>query len=1175
MPTSENDCGECNKFIPARIRIIKCDTCNKFFHVKCCGINHKTFHSIKQSNDWHCKTCAKNVSDTATHESIKFKANNVKPAKKVKCGKCHKHIPVHLRVINCDSCKTFLHVKCSGTNQKSFLDKKLKNENWLCFTCTTNVLPFSHIDNNELFLELENKTKLLNSTPSFTIQSLLDEMPGQNFETDEFMGETITSKYFTPAELLQAKLPKNKFSMLHINIASLGAHIDELRNLLQALDHPFDIIGISETRLYDKEPLVNINIDGYNFKHTPTTTQCGGAGVYIKNIYDDFDIRDDLSGSITNITESIFIELKRNGKKNVIIGCIYRHHTPISTFIEGYFKKTLDKLIKQPNKICALMGDFNVDLLKYASDTNVGDFYDLLSSYSFRPLILQPTRVTSKTATLIDNIFINDISCQSFGGNLTSSISDHYFQFAQTDIFETFKPVKKTKFSRDFRKLNKREFEEELSNVDWSGINENSGTDASYLYFYKKIEEILDLLAPYRKMTQKEIKLEQMPWITRGVLISMGIRDNYYKRLKVEKDPDIKTQFTVLYKRYRNMILQLLRQSKKNYYASYFLRNQSNAKKTWDGIRNLINVSKKKSSSPTKLIYKNEEKVSNVDMAEALNDFFVNIGSSIETKIPKPKQNFSSYLKNPNNKSIFLSPCTPNEISSIIIKDMNPSKSSGPNSISTNLLIEFSELVVNPLSRIINMSLTEGVFPSLNKEANVCPIHKKNEKTKCDNYRPISLLPNISKIFERVIYTRLDNFLTSSEIIYKLQFGFRKQYSTNHALLGIVEQIRNALDKKMFTCGVFIDLEKAFDTVNHQILLAKLEHYGIRGVANKWLSSYLSDRYQKVSLNGIYSSKLPITCGVPQGSILGPLLFLIYINDMHTAMEFSTIYHFADDTNLLYSCKSPNVLRKRLNKDLALLYDWLCANRLSLNAGKTEFIVFRPSNHKTSERITLKLHHSKLFESSKIKYLGLILDNKLNWKAHVSELSKKLSRAVGLLYKIRRFCTVSVLRSLYFSIFNSHLSYGLAVWGNASRSYINKIKVLQRRALKAIAFSHKDNHINTSDIHHNLKILNIDHQIQVQLSSLMWDYDHNTLPASLNALFKKSNLVHNYSTRGASKGKLHYSKVNTNKHGIKSFKYQGIKILNDLKDMPIYQNSVKKSVFLKELKQDLLSTYVS
>ena len=232
-----------------------------------------------------------------------------------------------------------------------------------------------------------------------------------------------------------------------------------------------------------------------------------------------------------------------------------------------------------------------------------------------------------------------------------------------------------------------------------------------------------------------------------------------------------------------------------------------------------------------------------------------------------------------------------------------------------------------------------------------------------------------------------------------------------------------------------------FDTVNHDIILSKLYHYGVRGVANKWFSSYLSNRYQKVSLNGMSSSRLPVTCGVPQGSILGPLLFLIYINDMHLSMQSSTIYQFADDTNLLYSCKSLKILCKKINKDLVLLYEWLCANRLSLNAGKTEFIIFRPPRQNASERVTLTLHHLKLFESPKIKYLGLILDNKLDWKAHIAEVSKKLSYAVGLLYKIRSFCPQPVLRSLYFSLFNSHLSYGLVSWSGARQIIYTLIKL--------------------------------------------------------------------------------------------------------------------------------------
>ena len=297
---------------------------------------------------------------------------------------------------------------------------------------------------------------------------------------------------------------------------------------------------------------------------------------------------------------------------------------------------------------------------------------------------------------------------------------------------------------------------------------------------------------------------------------------------------------------------------------------------------------------------------------------------------------------------------------------MKSTKACGPNSIPGNLLTEFSELLVYPLVSIINMSFKEGIFPNLNKIATVCPIFKKGDKTHCENYRPISLLSNISKLFERVMYVRLENFLKSLDILHKYPFGFRKQHSTNHTLHSIVEKIRSSLDKKMYTCGVFIDLEKAFDTVNHKIILSKLNHYGIRGTANTWFFSYLSSRYQSVMLNGVTSSCKVITCGVPQGSTLGPLLFLIYINDMHHSVMSSTVYHFADDTNLMCSSKNLKRLRKDLNKDLDLLYDWLCANRLSINTGKTEFIVFRPPRHNLDVRLTLKLNQKKLFESAKI-----------------------------------------------------------------------------------------------------------------------------------------------------------------------------------------------------------------
>ena len=246
-------------------------------------------------------------------------------------------------------------------------------------------------------------------------------------------------------------------------------------------------------------------------------------------------------------------------------------------------------------------------------------------------------------------------------------------------------------------------------------------------------------------------------------------------------------------------------------------------------------------------------------------------------------------------------------------------------------------------------------------------------------------------------------------------------HSTQHALLSIVEEIRKNLNKGEFSCGAFIDPEKAFDTVNHTILLSKLEHYGIRDTSLTSIVSYLSNRKQSVKLNGVNSKYESVSCGVPQGSILGPLFFIIYVNDMHTAVKSSIIHHFADDTNLILSSKNPNQIAKLLNRDLKLIFEWLCANRLSLNVSKTEFILFRPPKRNLDKRIVLKLNRTKIYESNKIKYLGIILDSRLSWRDHINELTKKLNRAVGIVYKIRSDCTNKVLLSLYYSLFHSHL----------------------------------------------------------------------------------------------------------------------------------------------------------
>ena len=302
-------------------------------------------------------------------------------------------------------------------------------------------------------------------------------------------------------------------------------------------------------------------------------------------------------------------------------------------------------------------------------------------------------------------------------------------------------------------------------------------------------------------------------------------------------------------------------------------------------------------------------------VADQLNNFFVNVGPLTESSIPT-SENISplKFVKQRNQLDFLLAHVSDEEVLDII--NVLENKSTGPASIPVKLLKLIPDLIIIPLCKLINLSFVSGTFPDPLKIVKVRPIHKNGSTQDMNNYRPISLLSIFDKIMEKIMHNRLYHFLEVNNILYSKQFGFRKNNSTVNALIKITEKIKESIDKGKYGCGIFIDLRKAFDTVNHEILLFKMEHYGIRGSTLQWFKSYLHERKQYVYINGECSELKPISCGVPQGSVLGPLLFLIYINDLPNISKKLDLYLFADDTNIYYEDQSLANLEKKVNKEL-------------------------------------------------------------------------------------------------------------------------------------------------------------------------------------------------------------------------------------------------------------------
>ena len=508
---------------------------------------------------------------------------------------------------------------------------------------------------------------------------------------------------------------------------------------------------------------------------------------------------------------------------------------------------------------------------------------------------------------------------------------------------------------------------------------------------------------------------------------------------------------------------------------------------------------------------------------------------------------------------------------------MKPKSSTGADFISTKLLKQIAPMIITPLYFLINLSLETGYVPREFKIAKVVPVFKSGDKHDYTNYRPISLLSSFSKLMEKVVARQLVGFLKFHNLLYKHQYGFRANHNCSQPVLHFSDKIYNSLNQKpsLASLSIFIDLKKAFDTVDHNILLQKMDHYGIRGISNEWFQNYLADREQFVSVHGVNSETVKMVCGVPQGSVLGPLLFLLFINDLPNATEFLTLL-FADDTTFQMSGLDLNTLFTNANLELEKASTWFRANKLTLNVSKTKFMFFSDKDVDLNA-LGLKLRIGdadieQIGSKCKDKYfrfVGHVLDDKLSWQGHVQHICKKLASANFAINSTKHFIPLKIRKSLYYTMFDSHLNFGNLLWGCASNKILIKIEVLQKKCIRNVCLAKYNSH--TQPLFKKLSILNFNDKITFLRSGFMNMYRNKQLPETFIDIFTNITCTDQLQTRH---NDYNYVNIPAVKRSLEHFPFKCmIRTWNSLSiDV---KSTADKIEFENILKQELLFKYDS
>ena len=862
---------------------------------------------------------------------------------------------------------------------------------------------------------------------------------------------------------------------------------------------------------------------------------------------------------------------------NLVLEIFVIYRSPSSSKQEflDFFENWLD-VTRFLNKGTIISGDLNIDLLKTTPDSK--RLKNIINLNNMKIINNEATRVTNDSATMIDLIIsnidqiiaeCNDNMKMSDHDTLTCNIQFHQrkqHQKYNKNINQRDKPMVIKEYHKiDFMKLN---------NVISSNLRipsePNRDLNQTTSEFIKQLERCVEQETPKKTVLNNDVSFNK-PWLRTTEIIKLeGNKRQAWKKFKYNKNPIMKETLWSDFKTIRNQYTNLTRKKRRNYFEEKIDLTKNDPKKMWRVMKVFTTTKTQSDIALLKNIKFNDE-YQELNLPDKFNSYYVNSIKELEASIPITKNyNLYSALQIMNIQSKFsnFNPQTLNDLSKVI-HDLKNVSSCGV--ISVKVLKQTFQSVGDHLLGIINQSLIEGIFPEDWKKSTIIPIPKVDKPKLPQDTRPINMLPSYEKVLEIIAHHQISNYLEKNNLLYSKQFGFRKGKNTEQAIQVLLSSWRKSLNENKFVIALSIDLRRAFETIAIIILLEKLQLYGIQGTVLQWLKSYLTNRSQEVKLENDISTTLPCDIGVPQGSVLGPLLFNTYINDLHKFIEHSDVFHFADDT--LFSIEGDDLptMCEKLNEDIKSLLLYCEANKLKVHPEKFQCILITTSIQRKQQLLaahtesTIKVSNTTLPFQDSMKYLGVKIDSTLNFDTHISYITPKISKKIGFLRRVGRDLSNWSRKLVYNTIIAPHFTYCSTILFDINHQHVSTLQKLQNRGMRAILQCHP--RTPRKDMLKELGWLSIHQQNVLQTILFIRDaisQENNNFQCYL----KKNCDVHQYNTRRSQN--FHLTHQN-NKSAQKSIFINGLKIYNnlptELKDIATH---VSRRVF-----KDRVSKFVS